>query len=137
MPPLTAETLGYLRTLVRNVGPGPRAGIPLAEVLPVPASLTPGVALTVDFAAARELGHEIIILRVAAPAAAPRPDPRLLGLSPREREIAALVAAGLSNKQIAARESIALATVKAHVHHILVKTGLPNRAAIAAATVGG
>jgi DNA-binding NarL/FixJ family response regulator len=36
-----------------------------------------------------------------------------------------------SNKQIATCLFLALATVKNHVHHILQKTGLPNRAAIA------
>ena len=60
----------------------------------------------------------------------------LATLSPREREIVALVADGLSNKQIARRLFIALATVKDHVHRILVKTSRPNRAAIAAAVNG-
>jgi DNA-binding NarL/FixJ family response regulator len=43
------------------------------------------------------------------------------------------VAAGLSNKKIAGKLFISLATVKDHVHRILAKTSLPNRAAIAAA----
>ena len=44
--------------------------------------------------------------------------------TPRQREIAALIAAGLSNKQIARRLLIEQATVKNHVHTILVKLGL-------------
>jgi non-specific serine/threonine protein kinase len=66
----------------------------------------------------------------------PRPDRRVMVLSRREHEVAALVANGLSNKQIAGRLFISLATVKDHVHRILKKTNLPNRAAVAAAYVG-
>jgi non-specific serine/threonine protein kinase len=60
-------------------------------------------------------------------------DPHLATLSRREREVAELIAAGLSNKQIADRLFIARSTVKDHVHHILQKTALPNRTAVAAA----
>jgi FixJ family two-component response regulator len=44
-------------------------------------------------------------------------------LTPREREILALVAAGLMNKQIAAEISIAEITVKIHRGHIMKKMG--------------
>jgi DNA-binding NarL/FixJ family response regulator len=52
-------------------------------------------------------------------------------LTPREREVAAAVARGLTNRHIASELHVSLATVKDHVHHILTKTGLSNRAAIA------
>jgi DNA-binding CsgD family transcriptional regulator len=136
MPPLGPEALERLREVVRNVGTRPRAGIPMAEVLTLPASLSGGMAVTVDFGASRELGHEIIVLRVPAPAGRSEAHPRLANLSRRESEIASLIASGLSNKQIAARTFLSLATIKSHVHHILAKTGLPNRAAIAAAVAG-
>lgn len=48
-------------------------------------------------------------------------------LSPREREVLALVAAGLANREIASRLFIAEATVKVHVHHILEKLGVTSR----------
>ncbi|MFE1601571.1 LuxR C-terminal-related transcriptional regulator [Methylobacterium sp. ID0610] len=48
-------------------------------------------------------------------------------LTDREVEILAYLAAGLSNKLIARRLSIAEATVKIHVKSILRKTGLQNR----------
>jgi two-component system, NarL family, nitrate/nitrite response regulator NarL len=48
-------------------------------------------------------------------------------LTPREREIASLIADGLSNKQIARRLSIEPATVKNHVHNILKKLGVSRR----------
>lgn len=50
------------------------------------------------------------------------------GLTGREREILELIEAGLSNKMIARRLSIELATVKNHVHHIISKLGVSSRA---------
>lgn len=66
----------------------------------------------------------------------PGPDPRFDALSGREHEVATLVAAGFSNRQIAAALFISLATVKDHVHAILAKTGLESRAQVAAAWYG-
>jgi DNA-binding NarL/FixJ family response regulator len=52
-------------------------------------------------------------------------------LTRRQREIAALIAEGLSNKQIARRLSIEPATVKNHVHNILAKLGVTHRDEVA------
>ena len=52
-------------------------------------------------------------------------------LTRREREVAALVAEGLSNKEIAIDLCIGPATVKNHVHNILDKLKVRRRAAIA------
>ena len=49
------------------------------------------------------------------------------GLTAREREIAVLVASGLSNRDIAARLVISRRTVDAHVNHIFAKLGLSSR----------
>jgi two-component system nitrate/nitrite response regulator NarL len=48
-------------------------------------------------------------------------------LTLREREVAHLIGAGLSNKEIAARLGISLATTKSHVHSILSKLGVARR----------
>ena len=52
---------------------------------------------------------------------------QVAGLSPREREVAALLALGLSNRQIAQRLVVTERTVGAHIEHILDKTGFASR----------
>jgi DNA-binding CsgD family transcriptional regulator len=52
-------------------------------------------------------------------------------LTPREREVAALVAQGLTNREIAARLYLSERTAQNHVQHILTKLDLTNRSQIA------
>lgn len=61
------------------------------------------------------------------------PAPEPLGeLSDREREVLALLAEGLRNREIAERLVVTEATVKTHVRHVLEKLRLRNRAEAAA-----
>jgi DNA-binding CsgD family transcriptional regulator len=53
------------------------------------------------------------------------------GLSAREAEVLALVARGLSNKQIAARLSITPRTAGSHIEHIYDKIGATTRGSAA------
>ncbi|MCO5967250.1 ATP-binding protein [Actinoallomurus soli] len=62
---------------------------------------------------------------------ADRPDTAMGGLTRREREVSALVAAGLSNKEVAARLVIAQRTAENHVERILAKLGFTSRAQLA------
>lgn len=48
-------------------------------------------------------------------------------LTPREREILEVLAEGLADKEIAARLSVSIATVRTHVNAILAKTGARSR----------
>lgn len=57
-------------------------------------------------------------------------------LTEREQEVAALIAEGRSNREIAAALVITLGTAANHVQHILNKLGLHSRAQIAAWAVG-
>jgi DNA-binding NarL/FixJ family response regulator len=61
-----------------------------------------------------------------------RPSGMLGALTEREHEIAVLVAAGASNREIAARLFLSRKTVERHVSNILAKLGVRNRAELAA-----
>ncbi|WP_322734544.1 ATP-binding protein [Streptomyces ferrugineus] len=53
-------------------------------------------------------------------------------LTPREKEVAALVAEGMSNRQIASALGLSPRTVDRHIEHILAKLGFRSRARVAA-----
>jgi NarL family two-component system response regulator LiaR len=52
-------------------------------------------------------------------------------LTPREREVLALLAAGMSNQEIAERLVLSIGTVRLHVSNILAKLEAPNRTSAA------
>lgn len=56
---------------------------------------------------------------------------RIATLTEREREVAVAVGQGLSNAEIAQRLHLSVATVKAHVSHLLDKLGAANRVQVA------
>ncbi|HEX6756812.1 MAG TPA: AAA family ATPase [Propionibacteriaceae bacterium] len=76
--------------------------------------------------AARSLGMSPWVTRLQRLAPTP------LLLSPREAEVARLVATGSSNRDIAARLVISDRTAQNHVQHILTKLGFSHRSQIAA-----
>jgi len=59
--------------------------------------------------------------------------PSLNGLTDREREVLALVAAGLTNEEIAARLVVSPLTAKTHVSRIMTKVGARDRAQLVVA----
>jgi DNA-binding CsgD family transcriptional regulator len=71
-------------------------------------------------------------LEDAAAAEAPVPESAPFGLTDREREVLALVAAGRSNGQIATALFISPKTASVHVSNILAKLGVSGRVEAAA-----
>ena len=131
LPALDQESLRLLRTLVKEIHAKNGSGVQLPKLVALARQVRVDGGVTVDFTASRELGEPMVVLRMP-----PQPAPCFSTLTPREREVAQLVAQGLSNKEIAARLHISLGTVKDHLHHILTKTSLPSRTAITAAMAG-
>jgi DNA-binding NarL/FixJ family response regulator len=68
-----------------------------------------------------------LVERFVRSAPAAEPPPALAELTPRESEVLALVARGLSNAEIAAELVLSEATVKTHVKRVLRKLGLRDR----------
>jgi DNA-binding CsgD family transcriptional regulator len=91
-----------------------------------------GASAELEFAAARgvlkELGAAPDLERLARLAGSPRPG----GLSRRESEVLILVAAGKTNRAIAAELFISEKTVARHVSNIFTRLGLSSRAAATA-----
>ena len=81
---------------------------------------------------ARHLGEHFAAGRLTARFDGARQPEPWHPLSAREFEIAQLVAAGLTNRQIAQQLILAPKTISAHVTHILAKLGAARRAEIAA-----
>ena len=124
-----SATLGKLRAIVSQLQASNNDGTSLTEVVKLAREVRADSGITVDFGATSELGQPLVVVRVP-----PGPSPAsasLQALTRREREVATLIAEGLSNKQIARDLAISVGTVKHYVHQILDKTGLSGRVAIA------
>jgi DNA-binding CsgD family transcriptional regulator/tetratricopeptide (TPR) repeat protein len=119
-PGFAAEASFHLAsTLLRRAGPGDRAAAEKAAAAAEAGVRGLGMAAyTAPVAALRSR------LGGAEPGAGP--------LSPREAEVAALVAEGMTNRQIGARLVISERTAQNHVQHILTKLGFATRSQIAA-----
>ena len=78
---------------------------------------------------APEVQQRLVAAALAARAASPVSSTQLPdGLSHREAEVLALIAAGLSNSDIARELVLSNATIKTHINHIFAKTGARDRA---------
>jgi len=124
---LDPETLAQLRDIVNRFRLEREGFKPHRSIVDLGNLANLNSDITVDLEASEALGAPMVVLRPKAP------EPTILKvLTPQEVRVAILVAEGLTNKEIARGLSISFHTVKDHIHHILTKTGLPSRAAIAA-----
>ncbi len=80
---------------------------------------------------------DIVRAATGEPPAPPAPAADSPSLTRREREVARLVAEGLSNKEIAGRLGISQRTAESHVEKILAKLDFGSRVQIAAWVAGG
>lgn len=83
----------------------------------------------IDPAVQHHVVDAIASLSPAFPAQAGRPaSPLPAGLTPREAEVLSLIAAGMSNREIAAHLVVSEGTIKSHVNHLLAKIDARDRA---------
>ena len=80
----------------------------------------------------RDDALELAIGKKPARVSTPTADRAINPLGKREREVAQLIAEGLSNKEIATRLFLSERTVETHVYNILNKLGVNSRVTIAA-----
>jgi DNA-binding NarL/FixJ family response regulator len=78
------------------------------------------------FGVATRSGLPAAMQQASAAPATTRP-----ALTPRQREVVALIASGLPNDEIATRLGLSPRTVERHVSDVLVRWSLPNRTALA------
>jgi DNA-binding CsgD family transcriptional regulator len=117
------------------------------------AQLEPALATFADLGATRahdeaarelrQLGQRVSRRRrrteapvAVAAAAADGASEAVAELSPREREVAALIASGSKNREIATELFLSEKTVESHVRNIFAKLGVSSRAAVAGAVAG-
>jgi LuxR family maltose regulon positive regulatory protein len=106
-----AEPEGYVRTFVDE-------GEPMARLLR--RALAQGLAPSYVASLLAALGEEAMPLP-------PGEQPLVEPLTQREIEVLHLIAAGLSNQEIAQELVIALSTVKSHINHMYGKLGVKSR----------
>jgi DNA-binding NarL/FixJ family response regulator len=77
---------------------------------------------------APDVQQRLLTAVLDSPPARPSPQPLPDGLTLREAEVLTLIAAGLSNSEIAQNLVLSNATIKTHINHIFTKTGVRDRA---------
>jgi DNA-binding NarL/FixJ family response regulator len=130
IPSLDDRSLARLRRCLAHMPHCTNGTLPIDQLVQLAGSARLPVGVTIDLRATKQLGTPLVVVRVKETG---RAAAVVKGLSERESQVCALIAEGLTNKVIASRLFISIATVKDHVHKILQKTGAPNRAAVAVA----
>jgi DNA-binding CsgD family transcriptional regulator len=129
---LATVDLAAVRRVVDRMGSQDGWGVRRRDLVGLAGAAGRDHTMTIE--AAPGLPMPLVILHRGPP---PVRSPLLDGLSPRQREVAVLLAEGLSNRAIARRLRISEGTVKDHVHQVLGGTGCDSRAAFIAAYLTG
>jgi DNA-binding NarL/FixJ family response regulator len=101
------------------------SGFLLKDVTPEHLAAAVRLVLTGDALLAPSITRRLVERFASGPPAVHRD---LTGLTPREREVLALLGRGLSNVELAGALTLSEATVKTHVARIFAKLGLRDRA---------
>lgn len=124
---LSDDFLGQLATTLSQIGKAQR-GVGFVPLMNLARQVPQATSITVDFTKSRQCAAPLVIVAVRSDEPDEFPSD---GLTPREKDVARLLATGLSNKLIARRLGLTLGTVKSYVHRILEKTGTRSRASFA------
>jgi non-specific serine/threonine protein kinase len=110
-----------------GAGPWPAVRAGTERWLPRATGTVGAPRAEIALAAGRQLAFDQALALASRAPGDVTPDP----LTAREREVAALVAEGLTNRAIAERLVVAERTVEGHIAHALSKLGFTNRSQIA------
>jgi len=130
--PLAVTLLGAAHSLREAIGQARRAHDD--RFVSAARAMLGEQAFTAAWALGQTTSLDDLIDQVLPDGAAPSLDvgaSRVVGLTPRETEVAALVGRGLTNKQIAEMLVIAEGTAEKHVANIMGRLDLKSRALIA------
>jgi DNA-binding NarL/FixJ family response regulator len=123
------DVLSALKQTISALSEEQHRPVPVGSLAPLVKIARPGLRLRLDIEASREIGAPLITIAEERDRAA-----LLSVLTKRQQQVAELVIEGLSNRTIASRLGISVATVKDHVHAILERLALPSRVALIAAS---
>lgn len=125
------EYQGFLRAhevidvveVIAQAGERPVAGLSLLRCSGMPAFSEEELASLAALQGMMEAGVQALV---------PAAEPKLQGLTPREREIALLLREGIGNKQLARHLGVGLPTVKTHLLNLFRKVGASSRTELVA-----
>ena len=126
------ELLSALGAALSSLRDEPQCPVPVNAIRALVPIARPGMRARIDLDASRIIGAPLVTVSSGTAG-----EGLFAKLTPRQKQVAALLIDGKSNKQIARDLAISPATVKDHVHAIFERLGLPSRGAVIAAAHSG